>query len=104
MYDDDLDVRGYPEIDYECSKVTGRSVGTWRIWLSLNGELTLNGVTRPQSVSATLMVDEKRLRASGEFSLKQSDYQIKLVSAMGGALKVKDELRCTFDIVAERSE
>ncbi|PYV57590.1 MAG: hypothetical protein DMG91_06200 [Acidobacteria bacterium] len=70
----------------------------------MNGELTLHGVTRPQPVGATLAVDHKTLRASGDFSLRQSDYQIKLVSSIGGALKVKDELRCSFNIVAEKSE
>ncbi len=44
------------------------------------------------------------LRASGEFSLLQSDYGIPLVSVAGGALKVKDELKFTFDIVARKQE
>ena len=33
------------------------------------------------------------LRASGEFSLNQTDFGIKLVSVAGGALKLKDELK-----------
>jgi polyisoprenoid-binding protein YceI len=104
MYEEVLDSGSYPELIYECSSVTGSSVGQGRFWLTLNGELTLHGVTRPQPVGATLAVDNKTLRASGDFSLRQSDYQIKLVSSIGGALKVKDELRCSFNIVAEKSE
>lgn len=104
MYEEVLDAGSYPELIYECSSVTGSSVGQGRFWLTLNGELTLHGVTRPQPVGATLAVDHKTLRASGDFSLRQSDYQIKLVSSIGGALKVKDELRCSFNIVAEKSE
>lgn len=104
MYEEVLDSGSYPELIYECSSVTGSSVGQGRFWLTLNGELTLHGVTRPQPVGATLAVDHKTLRASGDFSLRQSDYQIKLVSSIGGALKVKDELRCSFNIVAEKSE
>lgn len=104
MYDEVLDVGSYPEIIYQCSSVTGSSVGQGRFWLNLSGELTMHGVTRPQRVAATLAVDERSLRAAGDFSLKQSDYQIKLVSSIGGALKVKDELRCSFNIVAEKSE
>ena len=42
------------------------------------------------------------LRAFGEFSLRQSDYGIKPVSAVGGGLKVKDEVKFTFDIVARK--
>ena len=104
MYEEVLDAGSYPELIYECSSVTGSSVGQGRFWLTLNGELTLHGVTRPQPVGATLAVDHKTLQASGDFSLRQSDYQIKLVSSIGGALKVKDELRCSFNIVAEKSE
>src|SRR5262244_247025 len=79
MYDDVLDAISYPEIIYVCSKVTGSSVGASRFWLSLNGDLTLHGVTRPQQISATVIVGDTNLRASGNFTLKQSDYQIKLV-------------------------
>lgn len=104
MYEEVLDVGSYPEIIYECSSVTGSSVGQNRFWLTLNGELTLHGVSRPQRVAATVALDDRTLRASGDFSLKQSDYQIKLVSSIGGALRVKDELRCSFNIVAEKSE
>jgi hypothetical protein len=40
------------------------------------------------------------LRASGDFTLNQSDYQIKSVSVAGGALKVKDQLKFSFAMVA----
>jgi len=42
------------------------------------------------------------LRAFGDFTIRQSDYRIKLASVAGGALKLKDELKFTFDIVARR--
>ncbi len=41
------------------------------------------------------------LRANGEFSIRQTDYGIRLVSVAGGTLKLKDELKFTFDIVAQ---
>ena len=34
-------------------------------------------------------------------SLKQTDYKIKLVSVAGGTLKLKDELKFSFDIAAQ---
>jgi hypothetical protein len=42
------------------------------------------------------------MRASGEFSLCQTDYGIELVSVAGGALKVKDDVKVSFDVVASR--
>jgi hypothetical protein len=45
-------------------------------------------------------VASESLRAQGEFSLRQTDYRIKLVSAAGRTIKVKDELKLSFDILA----
>jgi hypothetical protein len=44
------------------------------------------------------------LRASGEFSMRQSDFGIKLVSVAGGAIKLKDELTFSFEVAARRQE
>jgi hypothetical protein len=44
------------------------------------------------------------LRASGDFILRQPDYQIKPVSVAGGALKLKDELNFSFEILARGQE
>ena len=44
------------------------------------------------------------LRISGEFPIRQSDYGIKPVSFAGGALKLKDELKFSFELVARRQE
>ena len=74
------------------------------IQVTLNGNLTLHGVTRPLPLTAQVMLSGDMLRASGEFSVLQSDYGITLVSVAGGALKLKDELKFTFDIVARKQE
>jgi hypothetical protein len=44
------------------------------------------------------------LRASGEFTLRQSDYGIKPVSFAAGALRLKDELKFQFELVARQQE
>jgi polyisoprenoid-binding protein YceI len=67
---------------------------------TLDGELTLHGVTRPQSIVARVTLLGSMLRVSGEFSLDQTDFNIRLISVAGGALKVKDELKFSFEIVA----
>jgi hypothetical protein len=45
---------------------------------------------------------DDKLRAYGKFSIKQSDFKIRLVSVAVGALKVKDELKLAFDIIAKK--
>lgn len=98
-----LDVENFPEIVYQCSKVTVSGVGD-RYWVALQGELTMRGITRSVPVSARVLLNGSTLRASGEFTLRQSDFQIPPVSAAAGTIRVKDEVKCTFDILARRQE
>ena len=104
MHEEVLQSQRFPEIIYECSRVSASKTGDGLYWASLNGELSLHGITRNQVIPARIFVDEASLKASGEFSLRQSDYQIKLVSAAGGTIKVKDELKFSFELVARRQD
>ena len=104
MHEDVLQSQRFPEIIYECSRVSASKTGDGLYWASLNGELSLHGITRNQVIPARIFVDETSLKASGEFSLRQSDYSIKLVSAAGGTIKVKDELKFSFELVARRQD
>ncbi|MBI1763004.1 MAG: hypothetical protein HYR56_16375, partial [Acidobacteria bacterium] len=49
-------------------------------------------------INAQVTMDEGRLRAQGEFKLRQSDYKFKPVSVAGGTLKLEDELHFRFDL------
>ena len=44
------------------------------------------------------------LRAQGEFDVRQTDFGIKPVSVAGGTLKIKDELKCSFDLLAAKGD
>jgi polyisoprenoid-binding protein YceI len=103
MFTEVLDTERFPEIIYECSRVTGSGSGD-RYWVVLNGELTLRGITRMLPVTARLALNGNTLRASGEFLVKQSDFGIAPVTAAGGAIKVMDELKFTFEVMACRPE
>jgi polyisoprenoid-binding protein YceI len=100
MNDQVLEISKFPEIQYEASAATITPMGDSLYSALLNGNLSFHGVTRKQPVTARIAVFDEMLRASGDFSLSQSDYQIKPVVVMGGALKLKDELKFSFDIVA----
>jgi len=103
MHGEVLETDRFPEIVYECSSVTGSGNGD-RFWATLNGELTLHGMTRSLPVSARVVITGDSLRASGEFAVRQSDYEIGLVSAAAGTIRVKDELKCRFDILASKQD
>ena len=104
MQDSVLESAKYPEIVYDCSRVSVNNPGNGQYSITLQGNLTLHGVTRGLTIPARVAVTGDMLRAFGEFSLRQSDYNIKPVSAIGGGLKVKDEVKFSFDIVARKQE
>jgi polyisoprenoid-binding protein YceI len=93
-----LESRRHPEIRYECP--ASRVTATAPLQFTLAGDLTLHGVTRPLTVAARLYPMGDTLRGQGEATVRQGDYGIKLVSVGGGMLKVKDEVKVTFDIMA----
>jgi len=102
MNRDVLETSRYPEIIFESTKVSASKAGDTQFFVNLVGTLTLHGVSNNQPVSAQVSLAGDMLRAHGEFSVLQSAYGIKPVSVAGGTLKVKDELKCSFDIVARK--
>ncbi len=102
MHRDVLETDQFLEIVFRSSAASAVKTGEGQFRIDLNGSLTLHGVTRPQPIQTYVTVSEERLRARGDFSILLSDYQIRPVSAVGGTLKLKDELKCSFEIVAGR--
>lgn len=99
-----LEVAKFPQITFESTKVSGQPVGETRYSVSVTGRLTLHGVTNEITIPAQVSIAEPMLRASGTFPIVQTRFGIRLVTAMGGAIRVKDELKCSFDIVARRHD
>ena len=102
MHQEVIESDSFPEIIYECSGVTAGKTGENQYLASLNGELTLHGVTRNQPVSARVSLGGDLLRAAGDLTVRLSDYDIRPVKAAGGAVKLKDELKLMFDISARK--
>ncbi len=90
----------YPEIVFECDKVLASQAGVGYYRLDAPGELTLRGSTQRQLVSGHASLHGDLLRINGETLLRQTAYGVKLYAAAGGALKVKDEVKVSFEIVA----
>jgi polyisoprenoid-binding protein YceI len=99
-----LEVAKYPEILYDDSVVSIVRVETSLYSASLNGNLTFRGITHSQPVTARVAEFGEMLRVSGEFAMRQTDYGVKPISVAGGALKVKDEIKFSFEIVARKQE
>jgi polyisoprenoid-binding protein YceI len=99
-----LETAKFPEILYEASSVSATKMADALYSAALKGQLTLHGISRSQPINVRVALLGSMLRASGDFSLSQTDYDIKLISVAGGALKLKDELKFSFEIVARRQE
>ena len=84
-----LDTARFPEIRFRSIRVQHEGEG-WRI----EGELTLHGQTHPVTVTAR----EANGHYTASASFKQSAFGIVPVTAGGGTVKVKDELRLEFEI------
>jgi polyisoprenoid-binding protein YceI len=99
-----LETAKFPEIVYEATIISVTKMADMLCSATLNGKLTMHGVTRNQTIVVRVALLGSMLRASGDFTLDQTDYNIKLVSVAGGALKLKDELKFSFEMVARRPE
>jgi polyisoprenoid-binding protein YceI len=99
-----LETAKFPEILYEAADISVAKMADALYSVTLKGNLTLHGVSRREPINVGVAVLGSMLRASGEFPLNQTDYGIKLVSVAGGALKLKDELKFSFELVARRQE
>ena len=100
-----LEVSKYPEIDFESASVNASRIREGHYRARVIGDLTLHGVKQPNLwIQAEVTFgDNDTMRARGEFSLWQTDYRIKPLTAVGGMLKVKNELKFKFDIVANKA-
>ncbi len=104
MNDQVLEVAKYPDVLYEAAAASVTRLEGALYSARLDGNLTFHGATRTQPVTARIADFAEMLRASGEFTLMQSDYGIKPISVAGGALKVKDELKFSFEMVLRKKE
>lgn len=102
MRNEVLDVNNYPEITFRSTGITAARLEEGKYRTKITGDLTLHGTTRAITMDATVTFYEASLQAEGQFALRQTEYGIKPVTVAGGTIKVKDELKFSFNIVANR--
>ena len=104
MNDEVLEAEAHPTIVYDApsGRTTIKPAGGNQFEVTTKGDLTLRGFTRPHPVNARVLIHGDMLRASGEVSINQPDYKLKAVTVAGSMIKVKDEVKLTFDIVARK--
>ena len=102
MRNDVLDSGNHPEVTFKSTAITATRVEEGKYQARITGDLTLRGTTRAITIPAFVTFKAASLEAEGQFTLRQTAYGIKPVSVAGGTIKVKDELKFSFNIVANR--
>ena len=95
-----LDVARYPTVTFESDQISVQKRSADGLSLRVDGRLTLHGVTKPLSMPVAVRLDGNRMTASGQATVRQSEFGIRPVTAAGGTVRVKDEVGVTFSIVA----
>jgi len=101
MFEKVLEVDRFPNITYESNQISVQKLDEHLLQVHVVGELTLHGVTEPHAFDARVQNSNISLRISGEFAIRQSNYDIKPASFVGGTLRLKDDLKFKFEIVAK---
>ena len=98
-----LETAKYAEIVFRSNNISVNKLAQGLCRVRIIGDLTLHGVTQKSLwISAEATLSEDNLRAHGDFSLKQTDFGIKPYSAAGGTIKLKNELKFSFDIAGKK--
>ncbi|MGH9499115.1 MAG: YceI family protein [Terriglobales bacterium] len=88
-----LDANRFTEIVFVSRSIKAAGGNAYTV----EGNLTLHGVTQPLTFAASLA----NSHYTGSVKLKQTDFGITPISLFGGSVKVKDVIEITFDIVPQ---
>jgi polyisoprenoid-binding protein YceI len=100
MHSEVLETARYPEITFQSEETLSEAIAQGRYRVRLAGWLQLHGVPRPLRLDVDLGVFSDGIRLAGECPLRMSDHDIRPVTALAGAIRLKDELRVAWDVAA----
>jgi polyisoprenoid-binding protein YceI len=97
-----LETTRFPEVIFESSEVRAERQKDDLYRLNVHGKLALHGVTGDHSFVAQVALGVDSARGYGEFKVLQTDYGIRVASVAGGTLRLQDELKFSFYVVARK--
>ncbi len=90
----------FPTIKFRSVSITNVQKSGDQRSFTLNGDLTLRGVTKRVAFPVKVTINGNQLRATGEENIKQTDFGITPYSGGFGTIKIADHLKVSFVIVA----
>jgi polyisoprenoid-binding protein YceI len=97
-----LETLEFPEIAFESTQVKAEKLKDDLYRVHVRGRLLLHGISNEQAWVSQVAFGVDSIRAYGAFTLRQSDYNIRIASVAGGTLKLQDELKFSFYVVARK--
>jgi len=94
-----LEAARYPDISFRSTGFAATRIAENWFRAQVPGVMELHGKSKPLAIDTQLRFADGDVRLSGEFALSLTEYSIKRVSALGGLIKVKDDLKFAFDLV-----
>ena len=91
MKQDVLETSRFSEIAFDSTKISASKSGDGRFTAAITGDLTLHGVTQSLTFNAQVVVSGTTVRGFGEFSVRQTDYDI--TTGIGGRRHAESEGR-----------
>jgi polyisoprenoid-binding protein YceI len=99
-----LESTKFPEIVFQSTEISTTKIADGWYRLGIAGKLSLHGVSNPLRLDTQLRLRDDDLLLSGDCGLLQSAYRIKRVSALGGMINLKDELKFAFELVGHKQD
>ncbi|HKQ91033.1 MAG TPA: YceI family protein [Blastocatellia bacterium] len=91
----------FPMIKFVSVSVSDARKSGETLSFTLNGDLTMRDATKRVSFPVTVTISKDQLRATGDAELKQTDFGIKPYSGKLGMIRIGDEVKISFAIVAK---
>jgi polyisoprenoid-binding protein YceI len=102
MNNEVLETVEFPEIVFESTAVNPEKLRDDLYRVHVRGQLRLHGISNEQVLVSQAAFGADSIRAYGAFALRQTDYNIRIASIAGGTLKLQDELKFSFYVVARK--
>ena len=99
-----LEIDQFPEMVFESSEVRLEQQKENLYRVLLGGTLRMHGISNHHEFASQVALGIDTLRAYGNFSVRQTDYNIRIASIAGGTLRLQDELKFSFYVLARKQE
>jgi YceI-like domain len=99
-----LETSRFPEIVVESSNTEAAAMGYTLHAATTPGTLSLHEKKRTETIRCQVSLNGETLHARGQFPVRQTHYGIRPAKVAAATLKVRDEVKCSFDIVARKRD